>query len=133
MPIGVLIRDAVDVVNMSLISELGIATMNTLHVGAWAAAITLLIALVLAWSERFAKGNVARSSWLARLGYVVPGAVIAVGVMGLAGGLDKQLVTMGITGRLMLIGTLPCLYMRSACGSSRSPPNPSMLALHNNP
>ncbi len=109
LPIGVLIRDAVDVVNMSLISELGIATMNTLHVGAWAAAITLLIALVLAWSERFAKGNVARLSWLARLGYVVPGAVIAVGVMGLAGGLDTQLATMGISSRLMMIGTLPLL------------------------
>ncbi len=109
LPIGALVCDAVSVADPELFSDLGVATMNTLHVGAWAAGITLVIALLLAWSERFTKRNVARSAWLARLGYVGPGAVIAVGVMSLAGGLDARLATMGISGRLLLIGTLPLL------------------------
>ncbi|MFZ1688170.1 MAG: iron ABC transporter permease [Flavobacteriales bacterium] len=109
LPLAVLLRDALATADADHLAGIVSATGNTLYVGAWAAAITLVIALVIAWSERSMRGPSIRLSWFAQLGYVVPGAVIAVGVMAMAGGLDKQLAAWGVDVQLVLIGSLPLL------------------------
>lgn len=109
LPVGVLLRDAFAVTDADQLAGIGMATLNTLKVGAWAAVITLCAALAMAWNERFGRGRAIGLAWFARLGYVVPGAVIAVGVMAMAGGLDKQLASLGVDVRLVMIGSLPLL------------------------
>jgi len=69
---------------------------NTLLIGVLAALTTLLLALVLSYGQRRSR---TRFGQLAGIGYVVPGAVIAIGVMSLAGWLTD------VTG-VVLIGTI---------------------------
>jgi iron(III) transport system permease protein len=69
---------------------------NTLLIGVLAALFTLLLALVLSYGQRKSRS---RFGQLAGIGYVVPGAVIAIGVMSLAGWLTDA------TG-VVLIGTI---------------------------
>ncbi|QQR86376.1 MAG: iron ABC transporter permease [Flavobacteriales bacterium] len=109
VPIGALSIDALSVPGAHLLPELFSATLNTLHVGAWAAGFTLLVALLLAWKARQQQGRESRLGQLAELGYVVPGAVIAVGAMALAGLLDRAVGIVGTASGLALIGSLPLL------------------------
>lgn len=109
VPIGSLVVDALSVPGAHLLPELFSATLNTLHVGAWAAGFTLLVALLLAWNARRQQANESRLGQVAELGYVVPGAVIAVGAMALAGLLDRAVGVVGIVSGLALIGSLPLL------------------------
>jgi len=97
LPLGALIVDAVRTWGTSAWTELFEPLFNTLHIGTWAALMTLLLATLFAFAQRNGQGRITR---LASFGYVVPGAVIAIGVMGLASPLPTY------TG-LVLIGTLP--------------------------
>lgn len=96
LPIGALLADTVATWASTVTPDLLRPVFNTLYVGTWAAAITLAIAVLFAFAQRTGQGQLTR---LASVGYVVPGAVIAIGVMGLAGPLAAR------TG-VVLIGTL---------------------------
>ncbi len=72
------------------------ATGNTLLIGGLSALTTLLFALLLSYGQRRSRSRFAQA---AGIGYVVPGAVIAIGVMALGGALTN------VTG-IMLIGTI---------------------------
>ena len=65
---------------------------NSLLLGAMAAALVLAVAVVLAYAARLAPGRIVRSAVrVATLGYAMPGAVIAVGVLIAFGWLDSTL------------------------------------------
>lgn len=97
---------------------------NTLLVAALAAALTLLVAVLFTFRERYGS----RAPWslhLANLGYAIPGAVIAVSSMALAGVVDRSMVLpfalIGSTGllvyaltvRFLAVGNQP---LRAALG-----------------
>lgn len=83
-----------------LITVLG----NTLIIALAASALTLIIAAIFLYARRHGNSPlINRSIDIASLGYVIPGAVIAVGVMTVAVFLNNQL------GLIMLIGTLGLL------------------------
>lgn len=71
---------------------------NTLLVGTLAAVTTIGIAVVLAFADRYMRSRSSLTRWTG-IGYVVPGAVIAIGVMALAGWITDN------TG-IVLIGTI---------------------------
>lgn len=76
---------------------------NTLLVAASAAAVTLLLAVLFTFRERYGE----RAPWslhIASLGYAIPGAVIAVSSMALAGLIDRSMVL-----SIALIGSLGLL------------------------
>ena len=76
---------------------------NSLGVASLTAAIALLVALALAYSQRLGLGR--SGHWAVRLagfGYAIPGAVIAIGVMIPLGLIDNHLAL----GNLLLSGTL---------------------------
>lgn len=87
LPIGALLADTLATWNATAIAELVRPVVNTLYVGTWAAGITLVVAVAFAFAQRMGYGGLTR---LASVGYVVPGAVIAIGVMGLAGPLAAR-------------------------------------------
>lgn len=74
------------------------ALTNTLMVGTLAAAATIGIAILLAFADRHVRSRSRFARWTG-IGYVVPGAVIAIGVMALGGWITDN------TG-IVLIGTI---------------------------
>ena len=80
------------------------ATGNTLLIGGLSALFTLLVALVLSYHQRRTGSG---SAQVAAIGYVVPGAVIAIGVMALGGALTD------LTGMLVIgsIGLMVYAFM----------------------
>lgn len=101
LPAGAIVRDAFRTADLSQFAQVLPALGNTLFVGTISAALTLAFAVLLAYHERYQR----RSSRLARwagIGYAVPGAVIALGVMALAGWIGER------TG-IILIGTIGLL------------------------
>jgi iron(III) transport system permease protein len=85
---------------------------NSLMLSSLAAVVTLFVALVLAYGLRLAPSRVTRASTrVSTLGYAIPGAVIAVGVMLPFGRADNAIDrwmegTFGISTGLLLSGTL---------------------------
>ena len=91
---------------------------NTLGIAALAAGCTLVAAVLFAFRERYAKRWRILQS-LADLGYAIPGAVIAIGVMAFAGLIDRNagfsfaligsigLLTYAFVVRFLAVGTQP--------------------------
>ena len=91
LPMGSLLGDALTGGHTMPGERLLPAVGNTLLVATLAAVATLLVALAFGFLDRHAPSGKWR--WLIRganLGYVVPGAVIAVGVMTIAGRVDRD-------------------------------------------
>ena len=91
IPWSKLVVDAWMVWPEARLGELGMAVLRTLGVANIAAVLTLLLALLFL----FARRHKLTPDWLVRaanLGYVVPGAVIATGVMTTAGFIDRSQV-----------------------------------------
>lgn len=84
LPVGAIAVDAVRTADPSHLRIAFPALGNTLLVGSIAAALTLCVAIALAYSERHERSRSRLVRW-AGLGYAVPGAVIALGAMALAG------------------------------------------------
>jgi iron(III) transport system permease protein len=88
---------------------------NTFTLSVIAAALAVVLALVLAYSLRLAPSPVTQlTARLAALGYAVPGAVIAVGVLIVAGWLDNTVLRgvrawLGVPPGLVVSGTLGAL------------------------
>jgi len=96
MPVLALLSDAFRSSDLAAALSFLPAAGNTLLIGVLAALLTLALALVLSYGKRRTRS---RSGLIAGIGYVVPGAVIAIGVMSLAGWLTD------LTG-VVLIGTI---------------------------
>lgn len=87
-------------------------TLNSLSLAGGAALLALVVALMLAYAQRLVPTRLVRSSArLASMGYAVPGAVIAIGVMLPFAWLDNTLdgwmrATFGLSTGLLFSGTL---------------------------
>ncbi|MDX9752270.1 MAG: ABC transporter permease subunit, partial [Flavobacteriales bacterium] len=99
LPVGALVHDAVRTAGHVQWAGLAAPLWNTVKLAGMSAVLTLLIALVFIYGKRNGGAPLAR---LAAMGYVVPGAVIAIGTMALAGWYTTR------TGR-PLIGTMPLI------------------------
>lgn len=112
LPAFVLIRYAINVGDPLLSSQFLAFAGNSLTVAAAAALIATGIALFLAYTERRdASMQNQLLIRLATLGYALPGAMIAIGILALAGTLDTKLAifmrdTLGMEPRLLLTGTI---------------------------
>ncbi len=88
LPVSALVIDAQRTIANAHFLQFLPALGNTLLVGSLAAASTILLAIGFAYSERTSRGKDRLTNW-ASIGYVVPGAVIAIGVMAIAGALSR--------------------------------------------
>jgi iron(III) transport system permease protein len=103
LPLGKILADVVQLGAQAWPRGTFTALANTMGVALLAAACILAVAVLFAFRERY--GGVARGfQRLVGLGYAVPGAVIALGVMALAGYLDRRSVL-----PLPLIGSIGLL------------------------
>ncbi len=91
--------------------------LHTLYLGGTAAAITVGVALLLAFARRLAPTRSIRSAvGLANLGYALPGSVLAVAIMWAFSYLDRELVIplstwLGGSGKPLLLGSLAALLL----------------------
>ena len=82
---------------------------NTLQLAATTSVLAVAVAVALAYAARLAPGRVVRlANGIAALGYAVPGAVLAVGLLVVVGALDRWLESIGgwqtaFTGTLTLL------------------------------
>jgi len=118
LPLGRIISDVFATLDRPVWSDVFPAFGNTVYVAVLAAACTMGIALLFTYRERHGeRSDVAIR--VANLGYAIPGAVIAVAVMALAGAIDRQgwmsfaligsigLLTYAFTVRFLAVGTQP--------------------------
>ncbi len=84
--------------------------VNSASLAAMTALVAVAIALVLAYGARLSRSRLALAvNRFASLGYAVPGAVIAIGVLIPVARLDRWLGEAGIPGGLMLTGSVAVL------------------------
>ena len=112
IPLIVLIRLAVIYFHESWTADFRSYALNSLVLSATAAGIALLVALLIAYSQRLAGGRIIGiAARIASLGYAVPGAVLGVGVLIPFAYFDNSLDALmremfGISTGLLLSGTL---------------------------
>src|SRR5436190_8812462 len=118
LPLGRIISDVIATLDRPVWSEVFTAFGNTLYVAALAAASTMGIALLFTYRERYGRRSDVAIR-IANLGYAIPGAVIAVAVMAVAGAIDRQgwmtfaligsigLLVYAFTVRFLAVGTQP--------------------------
>ena len=112
IPLIVLIRLAVIYFHESWTADFRSYALNSLVLSVTAAGIALLVALLIAYSQRLAGGRVIGiAARIASLGYAVPGAVLGVGVLIPFAYFDNSLDALmremfGISTGLLLSGTL---------------------------
>lgn len=123
LPVGSLLRDAIRTAGHVPWAEFAPPLGNTLRLAGFSAALTLLVALVFAYGQRNGGAPMAR---LASMGYVVPGAVIAIGTMALAGRYTA------VTG-WVLIGTMPLIAYAFAVRFLAMAHNPLQAGLAQQP
>ncbi len=97
LPTTALLTDAFAADPIARLADMRAPLINTLSLAGGAAMLTLLVALLFVHAQRMGPAPLVRA---ASIGYAVPGAVIALGVMGLAGALASA-------GAWVLIGTIP--------------------------
>ena len=118
LPIGKIILDVVTTWDPALLLELLPAFGTTIYIAALSAVSTLAVAILFAFRRRHGRrSDIALS--LAGLGYAIPGAVIAIGVMAMAGWIDGHtaagyamigttaLLVYAFTVRFLAVGTQP--------------------------
>ncbi|MDP6405612.1 MAG: iron ABC transporter permease [Alphaproteobacteria bacterium] len=112
LPTGVLVSLAVQHFEEAITAEILGHAVNSIKLSALAGLIAVVVAIVMAYSVRIKGG---RMLWvvtrLAGMGYAVPGAVLAVGVMVVLGALDNRIDafsrgTFGISTGLLFSGTI---------------------------
>lgn len=102
---------AVDDVAINAAAALGEYARSSLWLGAIVAAVTTALALLLAFARARSKGPLGSGvTRIATLGYALPGALLAVGLLAPLGLLDQSLTglarnSLGYTGGLLLTGT----------------------------
>jgi iron(III) transport system permease protein len=118
LPLIRIISDVMATWERPVWTEVFSAFGNTLRVALLAAASTLVIAVLFTFRERHGRRSDIAIR-IANLGYAIPGAVIAVAVMAVAGAIDRQdwmgfaligslgLLTYAFTVRFLAVGTQP--------------------------
>jgi iron(III) transport system permease protein len=119
LPVSALIIDAQRTIASADLHRFLPALGNTLFVGSLAATSTILIAIGAAYSERTGRGQDRLTNW-ASLGYVVPGAVIAIGVMAIAGALTRWTGVMLIGGLGVMIYAFSVRFLALAAQPLRA-------------
>jgi iron(III) transport system permease protein len=88
----------------------GQLVVNTTLLAALAALVTVALALVLAYGARISRSRFAATiNRVVGLGYAMPGAVIAIGVLIVTTRADHALAEMGVLGGLALTGSIAAL------------------------
>jgi iron(III) transport system permease protein len=115
LPAGILLQMATENVEQAFNSDFWSFATNSLTLASVTAAIAVLIAVILAYGQRL------NPSWSMRvvtqtaaMGYAIPGAVIAVGILVPLGTVDNAIAgwlqaTFGISSGLLLSGTIAAL------------------------
>ena len=112
IPLAVLGRLSVVYFERSWTAEFKTYALNSLMLSASAAVLALLVALFIAYSRRLKGGRILRlATRVASLGYAVPGAVLAVGILIPFAAFDNALDAwlreyLGISSGLLLSGTV---------------------------
>jgi iron(III) transport system permease protein len=112
IPAVALVHGAIDNAAVSFDAAYLRLVTNTLWLSGAGAAVTVVIAVVLAYAARFSHGSAVRgAATFAAMGYAVPGAVLAVGIMLPFVWIDNRLddvmrSTFGVSTGLLLSGTL---------------------------
>jgi len=112
LPTAVLLDYAVRYYEPELALEISGYAWNSIRLSLLAGGIAVLVAIVVAYSVRIRGGQALKAfSRLASLGYAIPGAVLAVGVMNVLGPLDNGIdafsrETFGISTGLLFSGTI---------------------------
>ena len=112
VPAGLLLSYAIEFYDVSLGNRFPQAAFNSILLAALAAAAAVAIGLFLAYAVRLRKSNLLRNlARFASLGYAVPGAVLAIGILFPFGALDNAVDsvmrgTFGISTGLILSGTI---------------------------
>lgn len=115
IPVMSLIANIVSVPDSRSVGEFMIYARNTLLVGAVVAGLALMLALMMSYANRQLRDPVSRAVIrFSTLGYALPGALLAVGLLVPIGGLDRALTRMAAThlgwdGGLLLTGTIAVL------------------------
>jgi len=93
IPVGQLLVWAIEAFEVEFSTHYGKLVTNTLFLGLMGTAVTISVAVILAYSGRLMKdmktGAVAK---LALSGYALPGTVLAVGIVNVVAGVDKNLL-----------------------------------------
>jgi len=112
VPAGLLLSYAIEFYDVSLGNRFPQAAFNSILLAALAAAAAVAIGLFLAYAVRLRKNNLLRNmARFASLGYAVPGAVLAIGILFPFGALDNAVDsvmrgTFGLSTGLILSGTI---------------------------
>jgi iron(III) transport system permease protein len=101
LPVGAIAIDAEQTIEQAHFGRFAPALGNTLLIGALAAGFTILLAIAFAYTERTRRNKDKLVQWVS-IGYVVPGAVIAIGVMAVAGAIGRWL-EMALIGSIALM------------------------------
>jgi iron(III) transport system permease protein len=111
VPLGVLVSHALQTGDGQSAATLGSYAWDSLKLALITAAIATLAALLLAYAQRTSRGPLTRSAIrLSTLGYALPGALLAVGLLAPLGLVDQSITrvardTFGWSGGLLLSGT----------------------------
>ncbi len=112
LPTGVLVSLALQHFDAALSAEILVHAANSVKLSALAGLMAVVVAIVMAYSVRLKGGRLLRAvTRLAGMGYAVPGAVLAVGVMVVLGALDNRIDALarqsfGISTGLLFSGTI---------------------------
>jgi iron(III) transport system permease protein len=112
LPVVVLLEYAIQYFDPELALEITGYAWNSIKLSLLAGALAVIVAIVIAYSVRIRGGQVLQAfSRMASLGYAVPGAVLAVGVMNVLGPLDNSIDawsrdTFGLSTGLIFSGTI---------------------------
>ncbi len=120
LPLGKLLVDVISGAGGPLMPGVSKAMGNTLLVAGLTALVTMAVAILFTFRERHGRRS-DLAIRLANLGYAIPGAVIAIGVMALAGAIDRQewlgfaligsigVLTYAFVVRFLAVGSQPLL------------------------
>ncbi len=112
IPAGVLVAYAIEFYDVSLANRYPQAALNSILLAALAAVVAAAIGLFLAYATRITASRVVRGlARFASLGYAVPGAVLAIGILTPFGAFDNAVdgfarSTLGVSTGLILSGTI---------------------------
>ncbi len=112
VPVGVLLNYALDYFQQALSTNFLLYAWHSITLSTICAVVAVLIGLFMAYSVRLSRSNIVRlTTRFASIGYAVPGAVLAIGVMISLASFDHSLnntmkSTFGLSTGLLLSGTI---------------------------
>ncbi|GAA0492007.1 MULTISPECIES: iron ABC transporter permease [Pigmentiphaga] len=110
LPVAIMLRFAAQDFHVIDWNRYAMWLGNTLRLAATTSVLAVVLALGLAYAARLAPGRLVRAAnSVAGMGYAVPGAVLAVGLLILVGALDGRLEAWGWSFQGTLTGTLTLL------------------------